>query len=231
MPPARGAALAARLSPSRREALAPEGRALLARLGERAWSADFYLAGGAALALYLAHRTVAGLDLMSLANRLTPQNRRDLLGDLLEMAPGARVHTARDGYLALELPGALALRFYYYPYPLVEPFGGAGLAVASPLDLGLMKLGAIISRGSKRDFVDLYMLCRELPLALLLERAPEKFGHVGDFALQAMKGLADTGAAAGEPMPALALDLDWAEVESWISREVESAGRELLRAP
>lgn len=168
---------------------------------------------------------------MSPANRLAPQERRDLLADLLEMAPGARVETARDGYLALRLPDTVALRFYYYPYPLVAPLEGEGLAVASAVDLGLMKLGAIISRGSKRDFVDLHLLCRELPLALLLERAAEKFGHVGDFPLQAMKGLADTAAAAGEPMPELTDDLGWDEVEGWISREVETAGRELLALP
>ena len=174
---------------------------------------------------------VSGLDLMSQANRLAPQDRRDLLADLLEMAPEARVATARDGYLALALPGGLALRFYYYPYPLVEPFGGEELAVASALDLGLMKLGAIISRGTRRDFVDLYLLCLELPLAELLARAPEKFGHVGDFALQAVKGLADTAAAAGEPMPGLTVALTWDEVERWISLEVEAAGRELLAVP
>ena len=54
-----------------------------------------------------------------------------------------------------------------------------------------MKLGAMISRGTRRDFVDLYLLCRELPLAAALARADEKFGHVGDFALQAWKALAD----------------------------------------
>lgn len=180
------------------------------------------------MALYLGHRPARDLDLMSPANRLAPQERRDLLADLLEMAPGARVETARDGYLALRLPESIALRLYYYPYPLVAPLEGDELAVASAIDLGLMKLGAIISRGSKRDFVDLHLLCRELPLALLLERAAEKFGHVGDFPLQAMKGLADTAAAAGEPMPSLAGDLRWEEVEAWITVEVEAAGRELL---
>jgi hypothetical protein len=174
---------------------------------------------------------VRDLDLMSLANRLAPQERRDLLADLLRMAPEARVVTARDGYLALVLPEETALRFYYYPYPLIEPFGGEALAVASAADLGLMKLGAIISRGSRRDFVDLYLLCRELPLAELLRRAEEKFGHVGDFALQAMKGLADTAAVAGEPMPSLARDLTWDEVDRWITAEVEATGRELLAAP
>ncbi len=168
------------------------------------------------------------LDLMSLANRLAPQERRDLLADLLQLAPAARVVTARDGYLALLLPGEVALRFYYYPYPLVEPFAGETMQVASAVDLGLMKLGAIISRGSKRDFVDLHLLCRELPLALLLERAPGKSGHVAHFPLQALKGPADTAAAAGEPMPGLAHDLTWEEVERWITAEVEAAGRELL---
>ena len=57
------------------------------------------------------------------------------------------------------------LRLFYYPYPLVAPTEEvAGLAIASAPDLGLMKLGAIITRGSRRDFVDLYLLCRELPL-------------------------------------------------------------------
>ena len=64
-----------------------------------------------------------------------------------------------------------------------------------------MKLGAIISRGTRRDFVDLYLLCRELPLADLLARAEDKFGHVRDFPLQALKGLADLSQVEGEPMP------------------------------
>jgi hypothetical protein len=174
---------------------------------------------------------VRDLDLMSLANRLAPQERRDLLGDLLSLVPDIRVETARDGYLAVVLPQGSRLRFFYYPYPLIAPLGSETPAIASAWDLGLMKLGAIISRGTRRDFVDLHLLCRELPLAELLARAPEKFGHVGDFALQAMKGLADTAAAAGEPMPALARELAWEEVETWISLEVEAAGRELLAAP
>ncbi len=165
---------------------------------------------------------------MSPVDRLAPQSRRDLLADLLDLEPEARVETARDGYLALRLPDRVALRLFYYPYPLVEPFGGDSLAIASPVDLGLMKLGAIVSRGSRRDFVDLYLLCREIPLEELLARAAEKFGHVGDFPLQAMKGLADTAAAEGEPMPELDSPLGWSEVEAWIDTEVQRAGRELL---
>lgn len=211
------------------EALSPHAQPLATRFATRPWAEDFYLAGSAALALYIGHRPVQDLDLMSNANRLTSPERRDLLGDLMALDPDSEVETARDGYLFLRLDGGVGLRLYYYPYPLVQPFEDfAGLAVISAVDLGLMKLGAIISRGSRRDFVDLYLLCRELPLATLLALAEDKFGHVRDFPLQALKGLADLSAVEGEPMPRLALPLDWGEVETWVRAEVRDLGRERI---
>jgi len=206
--------VASRLSPLDDDALAPAARALLPRLARRVFAPDFYLAGGAALALHLGHRTAHGLDLMSATNRLAPADRRDLLHDLLALAPVTRVETARDGYLFVHLPGPVALRFFWYPYPLV--------------DLGLMKLGALISRGTRRDFVELHLLCRELPLSDLLARSGEKFGHVGDCPLQAWKALADLADAEEDPMPRLTVELDWDEVRGWALAEAARGGREAL---
>jgi len=207
------------------EALSPRAQTLIERLGARPWAEDFYLAGSAALALYTGHRPVADLDLMSNANRLAPAERRDLLADLVALEPDCEVETARDGYLYVRL-GGVGLRLYYYPYPLVQPFEEQnGLAVASAVDLGLMKLGAIISRGTRRDFVDLYLLCRKLPLTDLFDLAEDKFGHVRDFPLQAFKGLADLSQVEGEPMPRLALPLDWSEIEGWLRGEVAAMAR------
>jgi hypothetical protein len=209
------------------ESLAPRAQELLPRLAAGAWAEDFYLAGSAALALYTGHRPVADLDLMSNANRLASPQRRDLLGELLAADPTTAVETARDGYLSTRLAeGSVGLRLFYYPYPLVGPFEEiSGLAVASAADLGLMKLGAIISRGTRRDFVDLYLLCRELPLARLFALAEDKFGHVRDFPLQALKGLADFSEVEGEPMPRLARPHAWAEEEAWVRAEVRELGR------
>lgn len=205
--------------------LSPRSQALIAGLAERPWADEVYLAGSAALALYVGHRPVQDLDLMTGTNRLTSPERRDLLGDLLAVDSDTEVETARDGYLFVRMSG-VGVRFFYYPYPLVDPFEElSGLAVASAVDLGLMKLGAIISRGTRRDFVDLYLLCRELPLSVLLDRAEDKFGHVRDFPLQALKGLADLSEAEGEPMPRLAVPLDWDEVEAWVRGAVREMGR------
>jgi hypothetical protein len=213
----------AALTPRHVEALI--SRELLVRLAKTSWAEEFYLAGSAALALYTGHRLVRDLDLMSNANRLTPPERRDLLASLLELEPATEVETARDGYLFARVNG-VGLRLFYYPYPLADPLDEVdGLAVVSAVDLGLMKLAAIISRGTRRDFVDLYLLCRTLPLADLLARAEDKFGHVRDFPLQALKGLADFSLAEGEPMPTLAAPLAWEEVEAWARSEVRTLGR------
>ena len=222
------------------EALAPAAQELLGRLADRPWAEELYLAGSAALALHLGHRPVRDLDLMGGTNRLNGPERRDLLGELLALDPGTQVETARDGYLysrharhargdggAAPASAGVGLRFFYYPYPLIDPVEDfAGLAVASLADLGLMKIAAIISRAARRDFVDLFLLCRERPLEDLLGRAEDKFGHVRDFPLQALKGLADRSQIAGEPMPRLALPLEWEEVEAWLREEVRRLGRE-----
>jgi len=198
----------------------------LRALGRSPWIRDFYLAGSAALALHVGHRCVGSLDLMAPANRLTSPERRDLLQALLELDPATEVETARDGYLFVRLgktPGQTPVRFFHYPYPTIDPFETfAGVGVVSAVDLGLMKLAAIISRGTRRDFVDLYLLCRELPLATLLDRSPEKFPHVRDFPLQALKGLADLSLTEGEPMPRLTEPLVWEEVEAWLRGEVRA---------
>ena len=225
------------LAASRLDSLAPEARSLLAALAGRGWIADVYLAGSAALALYAGHREVHGLDLMTATHRLTSPDRRDLLADLLEMDPELTVETARDGFLYARSGAGAALRLFHYPYPLVAPLAAvigleaaAGIepevAVASPLDLGLMKVAAIISRGTRRDYLDLHLLCRRLPLADLLARAGDKFGHVRDFPLQALKGLADLDQAPDEPLPAVAGEAGWAEVERWVREEVRRVARQ-----
>ena len=222
----------AALEPAHLDALAEPARALLPRLSGRYWSDDVYLAGSAGLTLYLAHREVHALDLMSAGNRLAPPDRRDLLHDLLEIEPGTRVETARDGFLYTRTPAGVALRFFYYPYPLIDPESEVeGLPLASRVDLGLMKLGAVISRGTRKDFADLYLLARELPLEELLARSQEKFGHVRDFSVQALKGLTDFSMIDGGTMGQLREPLDWNEVESWFRGQARELARRRFGMP
>jgi hypothetical protein len=204
-------------------ALAPHSREVVSRLAELEHFSDFYLAGSAALAIYFRHRPVRDLDLMSPVSRLRAIERRDFLQELVGWDPATRVETARDGFLYGRVRADIGIRFFYDLYPLVDPeIELCQLAVASPTDLGLMKLGAIISRGTRRDFIDLFLLCRHVQLSELLERAIDKFGHVDDFGLQALKGLADLSLTDGEPMPELYEPLEWQQVREWLEIEVRS---------
>jgi hypothetical protein len=198
----------------------------LDRLAGRGWIDDVYLAGSAALAVHTGHRAVRDLDFMTAANRLTGPERRDLLADLRLADPQTKVETARDGYLFARLSGGVAARFFHYPYPLVETEGAVrGVPLASLADLGLMKLAAIISRGAKRDFADLFVIARRVPLERLLELAPDKFGHVGDFTLQALKSWTDWSELEGEPMPELSEPLSWPDLAAWLAHQAETFGR------
>ena len=99
------------------ESLAPEARSLLAHLTDFRWAADAYLAGSAALALYLGHRPIRDLDLMSPVQRLRSIDRRDILEELLESDPACRVETARDGFLYTRMNGGGRSQVLLLPLP------------------------------------------------------------------------------------------------------------------
>ncbi|HKI85716.1 MAG TPA: hypothetical protein VKA53_03120 [Thermoanaerobaculia bacterium] len=206
--------------------LSSEGRSALATVGELGLGRDTYLAGSAALTLHLGHRRVRDLDFMSTGARLVSPERRDLLAAYLAHDPQGQVETARDGYLFLRAGNGAGLRFYHYPYPLVEATSEIeGVEVAGLLDLGLMKLGAIISRSLPHDFVDFYWVARRLGLAEILARSEDKFAHVRDFPLQALKALAAIPTQPDEPIPQTSPPTDWLEVRRWVEHEVAPYSR------
>ena len=199
----------------------------LRSVGRQRWSRGFYLAGSGALALHLGHRRPRGLDLMGADATLVSPQRRDIMQEILATDPDAEIETARDGYLDLRFADDVPVRLYHYPYPLVASIGHAGdLRVASLIDLGLMKLGAIISRSARRDFVDLHAMRHRASLESMLARAGDKFPRVRDFPLQALKGLADRDLAAAEPMPRLTTTADWPAITSWIDGEIRRLARD-----
>ncbi len=199
------------------------------RLADLARPEGFYLAGGAAVALYCGPRPVRHLDLMSGTSRLRSAERRDRAQELLARDPALRVVTARDGFLHVRAGSGVAIRWYWYPYPIIEPSEELdGLAVASIWDLGLMKLAALVSRGTRRDLADLYLLTRRVPLVELFERSLEKFGHVEDFPLQAAKALADFEPDPEEAEPDLGAVATWPEVEAWAREELRAFARQEL---
>jgi len=100
-----------------------------------------------------------------------------------------------------------------------------GVQLASSTDIGLMKLAAINSRGTRRDFVDLYSLREIVALDRLLELAPVKYEDRPSFLPIAARALVYFEDAEPQPVPRLLTPVEWADVRAYC----EGAARRLTR--
>jgi len=99
------------------------------------------------------------------------------------------------------------------------------MQLASPADIGLMKLAAVNSRGTRRDFIDLYSLREIVTLDRLLELAAVKYEDRPSFLHIAARALAYFEDAEPQPMPRLLIPVEWADIRAYC----EAAARRLAR--
>ena len=113
------------------------------------------------------------------------------------------------------------MRFFQYRYDLLQPFtywpdGNCNLASLD--DLAAMKLVAIAQRGSRKDFIDMYVLIQQYkPLNELLSTYQKKYRT--DNIAPVLMGLSYFDDAEHEPDPAL-WNVEWREVKELISSRV-----------
>lgn len=162
------------------EALASETRQAFEALAALPLPADFYLAGGTALALQIGHRVSYDLDFFSSTNPLGEVQRAVLIGQLQHL-PSVSVKRESAEQLYTTIMGVEA-SFIFQHHPLLFPtIEVNGLHLAQPIDIGLMKLSAIKDRGTRRDFIDLYCLKDTAPFETLFQLLPQKYSDRPDF--------------------------------------------------
>ena len=138
---------------------------------------DFYLAGGTALALQLGHRDSIDFDFFSEKDFST----KDLFEKLKEVFKNYKIQKVQDekNTLTMIIDKDIKLSFFTYKYPLlnsliVEKYIG----IASLEDIACMKLSAIVSRSTEKDYVDLYFILQDNKFSKLLELAQKKFSSL-----------------------------------------------------
>ncbi|HVY62056.1 MAG TPA: nucleotidyl transferase AbiEii/AbiGii toxin family protein [Planctomycetota bacterium] len=203
---------------ARRQALA------LRELGPILTERGFYLAGGAALALRLAHRSSVDLDWFS------ETSTADVAGVLAALAAqGLKIDvTSQTETIARAAVHGVKIDLVSYIYPpLEEPVfeRHLGCRLASLADIAAMKLGAVAQRGRRRDFVDVVALVRAgIPLDSMLRFYRERF-RVRDVG-QVLRGLVFFDDAEKERPPrGLAPGLDWKTVKTFLRGAVEKLAR------
>jgi len=208
-------------------AITPACRQVLDYLQSQPFIGDFYLAGGTALALQIGHRISTDLDWFTTTRRLLPLERADICLSL-QQGGNFEVVSEQNGALFTRLLG-VEVSFLYQPHPLLQPpVVYRGLNLASPTDIGLMKLAAINSRGSRRDFIDLYCLRDIAPLDRLLELAPIKYADRPTFLAIAVRALVYFEDAEQQPMPQMLIPVEWAQVRAYCEAAVRRLTRRLI---
>jgi len=199
------------------EALSEAQHELLEGLKNVEQVAGFYLAGGTALALRYGHRRSIDFDFFR-TNRF---DERQLLSELdRQYGPVERLSSG-DQTTYVRING-VTVSFFQSPYPLIKSVDDTpwNFGLASSPDLAAMKLEAIAGRGSRKDFIDLYWLCKvELTMTDVLRYFELKYPAERAETYHRLRALAYFDDAELEPMPDMIEPLVSGDVRGFFTRE------------
>jgi hypothetical protein len=128
-----------------------QAKRLFEQITEQESTKNFYLAGGTALAIQLNHRESIDLDFFS----TKPFSVRKVSAELSKLGD-LKIDRQEEGAIHGVL-NDIKVTFLYYNYPLLFDFVKfQGGNLADERDIAAMKLDAISSRGSKKEFMGLF---------------------------------------------------------------------------
>ena len=118
------------------------------------------------------------------------------------------------------------ISFLRYLYKNIFPLQSfEKINLADKRDIAAMKIDAISSRGSKKDFIDLYFLMKKYSLNELFNFFETKYKNIKYNRLHILKSLAYFETADAEPMPVMLKKVEWEEIKS----EISGIAKEFLR--
>ena len=146
------------------QTILPDTLELLKRLSAQPEMQGMRLVGGTSLALQYGHRQSVDLDFFGALG--ADQD------ELLEMVGEVGTYHLRNrtkNILQLIVNDIMVDIVDYSHYPWIDaPVCCESITLASPKDIAAMKINAIEGRGTKKDFIDIYLLLQHYSLDELL---------------------------------------------------------------
>lgn len=193
----------------------PHTLELLRNLMALPLSSETRLVGGTSLALQYGHRNSVDLDFFGSLDD-------DLLAfrDCLESISQVNVIKETKSIRIYNIDGVKIDFVDYSRYPwLADAVEEDGLRLASPKDIAAMKINAIEGRGTRKDFVDIYVLLQHYSLNEILGFYQEKYPEHSMF--RALMSLSYFDDAEKQMMPKMFASVSWDEMKAYIIKEVE----------
>jgi hypothetical protein len=197
------------------ETISPSTLGLLTSIQSIPFLHDTCLVGGTALALQMGHRKSIDLDIFGSVSASSAEIRQSLSAkhDVQVLKESENI----DIYLV----DGVKVDFVNYSYGLVRPVVVQdNLRLASIEDIAAIKISAVIGRGTKKDFVDLFFLLKRYSLKEILELYSAKYPDGTLFI--ALKSLTYFEDAESDPMPEMLESVNWAEIKETVSFAVRS---------
>jgi len=200
----------------------PDTLELLKVLMQQSLLKDMRLVGGTSLALQYGHRRSVDLDFFGQTtedvDELTVM-MRECSKDMIKGSCTKRIKTYFLNGVKVDVVN--------YDYKWIDDVVEEdGLRLASPKDIAAMKVNAVMGRGTKKDFIDVYFLLKHYSFDELIQFYLQKYTDGSEYrALLSMSYFAD---ADPQPMPYMFQDVDWEMIKSEIKRRVEQYNRKHL---
>ncbi|PKP54926.1 hypothetical protein CVT91_17475 [Candidatus Atribacteria bacterium HGW-Atribacteria-1] len=178
---------------------------------------SFYLAGGTGVALQLKHRVSIDLDFFTKKDIDTKT-----LIQKIKTWGEISIERETENTLIATFNGT-RVGFLKYDYPLLFDLKQIKeIKVADLRDIGCMKIDAISSRGMKRDFIDLFFICKEvISLKNLLSLFKRKYKSVNYNLMHILKSLTYFEDAENNPMPKMIVPVSWQEIKNFFKKEIK----------
>lgn len=201
--------------------LSKQAQNALALLGKSEVVKDAYLAGGSALALHFGHRYSFDFDFFS----KRPPEAQSVVKKLSTL--GTFKTQMTDKKTILGTFNTIKFSLFHYDYPLIANFHSfLQVNIADPADIAAMKVVAIVDRGIKRDFVDLYFLAQHgYSIEKIFKLYDKKYGKLANNMYTILTALRYFEEAEPSEMPQMTTKVSWEEVKQFFEKEAIRLGK------
>ena len=203
------------------ETLIKGGQEALALLGQSKFLKDAYMAGGTAAALQLGHRI--SVDFYFFTNKkFIP---RSFSFKLAKLGSFSQEQVSKGTLLGKFMGVKFSL--FDYKYPLLFPVKNyCSLNLADIRDIAAMKVDAIASRGARRDFIDLYFICKAgHSLQDIFYFYNKKYHVLESNYIHLQKSLVFFQDAELEEMPRMINSVIWEDVKRYFEKELKKIAK------
>jgi len=196
----------------------------LALLGKSGILKDAYLAGGTSCALQIGHRISLDLDFFT-----EKEFDTETILKQLEQLPGFKLDETAKWTILGSFP-KVKFSYFYYPYPLIKKtLQFSQINLASLEDIAAMKIDAICSRGTKRDFIDLYFLAKRFSLERIFKFYDQKYSRLLNNIVHITRSLYYFADAEPQESPKMLKKVSWEEVKKFFQDQTIKLAKDKLK--